>query len=205
MNVAKMLGALAGIGAAPELLTVLREFAQDGGAVRELNADDRRYLDGPVVVHESPWRDTLPEWMHSQARAERAEIVLGDSKWIVGPTEMAAVMYPRTFESPMRSEMADLYLWASTQAAAKHFGRDLAAMWKQVGGREITDREVLEPGGRLYYEYRDLAHEIRRKVIAALKAREPNGAARVAKVNPEMERPDAAGLIQMSLYLGLAA
>jgi hypothetical protein len=36
----------------------------------------------------------------------------------------------------------------------------------------ITDAAVLRPGGRLFETYRGLAHDIRRRVIAAQTARE---------------------------------
>lgn len=207
MNIAALLSAMAGMGMDSGAMAVLREFAQEHGAVRELTADERRFLDGPVVVHESPWRDTLPGWMPAQAKAERAEILLGGAPGIVGPTEIAAVMYPRTFESPMPHDMAELYLWASTKAAARHFDRTLDDLWKSLGGQRIEDRDVLEPAGRLYYTYRDLAHEIRRKVAKAQKAREPRHTSRAVPLpqRPNELSPDSAGFIQLSFYAQLAA
>jgi hypothetical protein len=161
-----MIAMLGGIGLDPRWLGALGGFA--GLFASE---DDRAFLEGPVVVHQSPWTETLPKWMPEQVRWERSEIVFGlaPKGLIVGPTEIAAVMYPRTFESPMRSELADLYLWAGVEASCRNFKKATAQMWADMNTKPIETAEVLQPYSRLWGIYQPLAHEIRRKVIAHAK------------------------------------
>lgn len=162
----KMLAAIAMVGLDRAAVAMLAEF---GGV--EISLDDRRFLQGPLIVHESPWRETLPRWMIQQAMAERAEIVFGQRAGLVGPTELAAVMYPAMMDAPPHHETADLYCWATAHACSRHYGKPLAAIWKSLGCDPIPDSQVIERNGRLYQPYNSLALDIRRKVVAAAKAR----------------------------------
>ena len=143
----------------------------------DLTADDWKFLEGPVVQHDGQWRDTTPRWMYPQIMTERAEIVFGqvDPRFIVGPTEIAAVMYPACMEHPMAHDAVELYSWASINAAARQFGHDREQLWRNLCGEDRrdwrSDDDVL--GGRhgVSQFYRDLAHEIRRRVIQHSKYR----------------------------------
>jgi hypothetical protein len=164
-NLAPMLAALAGMGAGRDLVVMLIEFAGI-----KLPLDERRFLMGPIIVdNSSGWHEVMPRWMPLQVQAERVEIALGEAAWPVGPTEIAAVMYAAVMAAPMSGETVDLYCWATANACARHYGKPVAEYWDKLvsGPRSIEDREVVKPGGRLFETYRELAGEIRRKVIAA--------------------------------------
>jgi hypothetical protein len=167
---APLLALLAQLGGAA-LVPMLAEM---GGF--QLPADDRRFLAGPIVVHANGWQNDIPKWMFDQARAERVEIILGHRKnsgWLVGPTEIAAVMYPAVMANPLHHSTHELYLWASSSASARHFDKPIAEIWAMLNMRPIEDAEVIDRHGRLWDDYRRLCDEIRRKVIAAEKSREP--------------------------------
>lgn len=156
-----LLALLAQIGAARGLLPLLAEF---GGFT--LTADDRRFLDGPAVVHSAGgWHEDIPAWLFDQLRAERVEIVLGGAPWIVGPTELTAVMYSAVCEAPLDGDHADLYLWASTNAVARHRGCPSGDLWAALGYPPIPDSAVITRGGRLWPVYQPLAEAVRRRVI----------------------------------------
>jgi len=152
------------------IAAMLEVFGTD--AFGKLSADDRRFLTGPICIHDGGWGDTLPKWMIEQAGAERVEIVLGKAPWIIGPTELAAVMYGAMMTAPRGADLTDLYLWATTQAAARHYGKPVAEYWQQLDHRPIADSDVLERSGRLWHDYQALAHEARRKTIAAQASRD---------------------------------
>jgi hypothetical protein len=135
----------------------------------KLSADDRRFLVGPICVHGRPggWNETIPKWMFEQASIERVEIVLGGKPWIVGPTELAAVMYCAMTDAVRHQDIVDLYLWASSTASARHYDRPIEGIWKQLNMRPILDADVLDRSGRLWQDYQDLACEARRKSIQA--------------------------------------
>jgi hypothetical protein len=166
----RLLSMLAGMGAGGTLVAVL---ASMGGL--KLSLEDRRFLEGPIVVHGNAWQHDVPKWMFPQIVGERAEIVLGlrPPTMTVGPTEIAAVMMPATFEAPFaRSEIVDLYMWATCNAAAIHYRRPIKHYWQNVlgGDRPIEDKDVVLRGGRLWETYWPLANEIRRKVEGHAKA-----------------------------------
>lgn len=146
----------------PVLAALLTVFAPE-----RLSADDRKFLEGPLVVHQSSWNDTRPVWIMEQVSAERVGIVLGTTpQYIIGPTEMLAVMYGASLDAPLDRDYADLYLWAGANATARKWSRDIEAVWAMFGMAPIEDRDVLLPSGRLYHVYRPLAEDVRRRVIA---------------------------------------
>ena len=116
----RMLRAMAGLGMAKEWLAALLDLG-------EFSRDQCRFMAGPVIVHRSPWMANMPDWMIRQVGACRLDILLdegaGETSCLVGPTEIAAVMYPATLEAPLTSAYCDLYLWASTNACSRHYGK----------------------------------------------------------------------------------
>lgn len=125
-----------------------------------LTQDDRRYLAGPLVVHQSSWNDTRPKWLDQQARQERVGVVFGQLPGhIVGPSEIAAVMYGATLEAPLGHEWQELYLWAAAHAVTR---RDHG---KRPDIETLPDDTFLSPAGRYHHAYRDLATDVRRKVV----------------------------------------
>lgn len=163
-----MLSVLASMGMARSAISMLAEFADI-----ELSIDDRHFLEGPIVLHQSAWNDTLPDWVAPQVAAERAEIVLKQCPMPIGPTEIMAVMYGAMLDAPRPHHTSELYLWAAANAASRRYDRDIAEIWRSLNMPPITDTDVVDRGGRLYHEYAALAAEIRRKVVAAQKQREP--------------------------------
>ena len=167
-SVPQILSILAAAGMRRDAITALAEWSD----IR-LSPDDRRFLEGPIIVHQSAWNSTLPTWVIPQVLVERTQIVLERLPFPVGPTEIMAVMYGATMDNPLRSDAADLYLWASVNAAARHFGHDPRALWMKLDMASIPSDQVVERGGRYFETYRALADEIRRKVITAQRKREP--------------------------------
>jgi hypothetical protein len=160
----KLLCALAGLGACHDLIPMLAAF---GGL--KLSADDRRFIEGPLVVHGHAWIDQVPKWMGPQAKTERIEIVLGQRKGIVGPTELAAVIMPATYEAPLQHDTVEMYLWAAAHAMGRHDNKPPVEFWNKVHehGEPMPDDDwYLERSGRCWQTYWPLADEIRRKVIA---------------------------------------
>jgi len=99
-------------------------------------------------------------------------------------------MFPAVMQAPLSSEATDLYLWATVSAACAHFGRDVDEMWRSLDARPVRDSDVIERGGRLWHDYQRLAHEIRRKVIAAQTARERQAKGEFPNQDPAL-RPAA--------------
>ncbi len=159
--------------------------------------DHIAYLTGPVVQHRSPWAESTPPWLYKAITGDRLRIILeehdkGITGWRVGPAELTTVMYPATMDAPMRMEYADIYLWASAQASARHYGKSIDEMSKQIGIEPVPDRLLTEPSGRYHQDYKHLCSDIRRRVVRAA----PSGKA------PAKTKPAAPDITteQMSLF-----
>jgi hypothetical protein len=165
-----------------------------------LTLDDSRYLRGPVVVHQNGWTETLPDWLPAMVSIERAEIVFAEtSRSIVGPAEIAAVMYPATMAAPMYSDYADLYIWATVKAHSRRKAISSDDAFRELGSDPITDASVLEPRGRLFETFRYLAQDIRRRVIAAQTERD-RADARQAKAQKPVKPANPARTVEAEQF-----
>jgi hypothetical protein len=161
---ASMLSALAELGLPASVVASFAAVFDVGG----LTLDDRRFLTGPLVVHRSPWNEGRPKWMDIQAVQERVLVVFGQlPRHIIGPSEIAAVMYGASMDAPLGHEWHELYLWAAAQAVARRDGG------KRPGCIETLDDDVfLSPDGRYHHSYRELAQDVRRRVVTLQAGRE---------------------------------
>ena len=67
-NTRKMLQILASLNTPKELLASLLEIA-------EFSLHHVRYLAGPLVIHRSPWSDTIPQWLKFACIQDRLELI----------------------------------------------------------------------------------------------------------------------------------
>lgn len=170
--IAGVLGALASMGGGRIAAAMVDAFDL---TPEKMAADEKRWLHGPVVVHQCGWTDMIPRWMIEGVPAERMAIVMGEHPdWVVGPLEIACVMMPATMEAPLNRDTADLYLWASSRAMAKHLGLTPEAFAERTALEFVPDSAVFGPRARLRFAYLDLCQAIRRKVARAQAARERN-------------------------------
>ncbi|MCH8996696.1 MAG: hypothetical protein IID48_00330 [Proteobacteria bacterium] len=166
-----MLLSMADLGLGKEMVAVLLEMSGD------YHRDHIRFMKGPVVVHRSPWDDTIPKWLFDGIAGDRLRIIFQEREegvvgQHIGPVELSAVMYPAMLESPTSSEVSDLYLWATTKACARRDDKPEAVYWENLGCDPVEDRHVLEPNGRCHHAYRELAHAVRSKVLEQQMERE---------------------------------
>lgn len=133
-----------------------------------LTTEQRRYLSGPLVLHNASWADTLPDWLRNVILLARAAQVAGEVAGEVEPglatlEEVCAYLYTASLVFPLPRDYAEVYVWAIAQVLAKH-GR--AASVEAVF-------EVLGEAGALYraltpYQERDVLRrlqcDIRRSV-----------------------------------------
>jgi hypothetical protein len=132
-----------------------------------------QYVFGPLVVHvdqihatESPMGSITPDMLkrwRPRVSVERLEILCGERPDLVSPTELVLVMYNAALWRPLSHNARMLYLWAgqrATTAVGMNQALDLGPGALQLP----TDDEIFV--GWLNRDYRDLANEIIRKVIA---------------------------------------
>lgn len=131
-----------------------------------------RYVFGPLVVHVDRTETTerlgsittamLKRW-RPRVDVERLEILCGERPDLVSPTELVLVMYNAALWTPLTHNARMLYLWAgqrATVAVGMNNGLDFSP-----GSLKLPDDDEVFVGW-LNRDYRDIANEIIRKVIA---------------------------------------
>jgi hypothetical protein len=117
-NIRKMLQILASLNTPKELLASLLEIA-------EFSLHHVRYLAGPLVIHRSPWSDTIPQWLKFACIQDRLELIFTEYEQDqVGvsstATEVLTYMMPATYEAPLHRDYVDLYLWVGNEVLTKY-------------------------------------------------------------------------------------
>jgi hypothetical protein len=114
----QLITAFAQLDANPQITSLMMEMA-------ELDRWWVRYMAGPVILHRSPWAETLPTWVIPAIYADRAELIAQEVRdGMVGELatslEVMAYMYPATMDAPLSYEWVQVYLYCGQQALAKH-------------------------------------------------------------------------------------
>ncbi len=200
----QLITAFAQLDANPQITAVLMEMA-------EVDRRLVRYMAGPVIIHRSPWAETLPAWVIPAVYADRAEQIAQEVREetfgeLATTLEVMAYMYPATLDTPLSYEWVQVYLYCGQEALAKHGKLPAGQSFAQVVlGKEqplaLTDyiqSQFLVP----------LQRDIRRKVVQVAAVR---GVAKLSRSHPivldaeaesavdEEQKPISYGPLQMSL------
>ncbi|MFD2101327.1 hypothetical protein [Flagellimonas iocasae] len=116
-------------------------------------------LQSPIIVYSSPWEDAVPKYLLEYITMARM-LTQMRGEHMASLTEVVAYMMPRTFESPMPSEWANIYTWCGLQYA-KTFKRDgqIEAM-EEVAPQQLSEYEM-----GLLKKLRVWIYEKRRKAL----------------------------------------
>jgi hypothetical protein len=142
-----------------------------------LAAEQRRYLSGPIILHNPGWADCVPDWLIAAIPAARLEQVTAE---VAGETErdlatleeVCAYLYTASLAFPLDRDYTAIYLWSTAQALSRQ-GRVPSVevvfeMLGEIGAHDRTltayqEREVL----------RVLRRDIRRSVTRHARAPKP--------------------------------
>jgi len=72
-------------------------------------------LTDPIVLHRSPWADTLPEWVRGQIIMERTVALIKGDPGMATDAEAMAYIYPASLEAPLDHDWSEIYLYVSTR------------------------------------------------------------------------------------------
>jgi len=153
-------------GMSPHIIADLLAFA-------DVHIRHRRYLSGPIVLSDPPWRDTLPDWLPSAIYADRLSRVLQEyNHGIIGenatPAEILAYLFPRVLDAPLADEWRRVYLWAGQSTLPRHNQMALDDFTRQMNAGA---RVILSPDERLNL-LDPLARNIRDSVIERAQRRD---------------------------------
>jgi hypothetical protein len=131
-------------------------LAGELGADASLTAEQKRYLEGPLMAADHGWAQTIPEWLRTAIPKARVERVLrelmeeaeGERATL---EEVAAYLYTASLAAPLNHEVARVDFWVMAQVLAKYTADTPETIWDKLGldegERELTDylrREVLD-------------------------------------------------------------
>jgi hypothetical protein len=76
----------------------------------------------PLIVHRSPWMDTLPGWLKEQVTTERLLALMqsnrGKEVLTATDAEALAYLYPASLDAPLDRDWSDIYLYLATRVCA---------------------------------------------------------------------------------------
>ena len=101
-------------------------------------------LESPVIVYSSPWQDAVPKDLIKNITLSRLFCLMSGKK-TASLTEVIAYMMPRTFESPLHSEWANIYIWCGLQYASRFKNanqkNDMVIAIKDIAPETLSDYE----------------------------------------------------------------
>jgi hypothetical protein len=104
-----------------------------------LTAEQRRYLSGPIVLHNPGWADTVPEWLTAAIPAARLDQVTAENAGeiehdLATLEEVCAYLYTSSLAFPLDSDHTAIYLWATGQVLSRQ-GRitSIASAFEMLG------------------------------------------------------------------------
>ncbi len=134
-----------------------------------LTAEQRRYLSGPIVLHNSGWADTLPEWLSAAIPVARLDQVTAENAGeiehdLATLEEVCAYLYTASLAFPLDRDHAAIYLWATGQVLT-HQDRvaSIESVFEMLGeiGRDCQTLTNYQESNVLHVLQRD----IRRSVV----------------------------------------
>jgi hypothetical protein len=168
-----VLAEAASYGMPPQVVATLDDVAAMLGLYDPLPTGQAAHLAGPIVQ----WRTDRRQPTHERvvelerlALKQRALIAFGGAPTghQVGTAEIVAAM-GNLHKEWAPGEYYDVFTWASVDVLGTLMGSTPDELRKEKGWSSVSDADVIQPGGRLYPTYVEMATEIRRFAIASLK------------------------------------
>lgn len=137
---------------------------------RKLRAEQRRYLEGPLVVGSPFWTDT-PEWLRRAIPKARLRQVLRELAGTVEYAELAtleevsAYLMAASFDAPLNHNAAAVYFWVAAQVLVQYGMVDsLESYWDRLdsGVLGTSHRELSE------YQQSEYLRPLQRRIRASV-------------------------------------
>ncbi len=133
-----------------------------------LTVEQRRYLSGPIVLHNPGWADCVPDWLITAIPAARLEQVTDETVGkiecnLATLEEVCAYLFTASLAFPLDGDHTAIYLWAIAQVLARQ-GRavSVAAVFEMLGMMEPRTFSVYQECEILRRLQRDLRRSVAR-------------------------------------------
>ena len=142
-----------------------------------LVAEQRRYLSGPIVLHNPGWADSVPEWLISAIPAARLEQVKAEvadetERDLATLEEVCAYLYTASLAFPLDRDYTVIYLWATAQVLSRQSrAPSIESVFEMLENIGMHDQILTD-----YQEHevlRVLRRDIRRSVTRHTRAPKP--------------------------------
>lgn len=168
-----VLAEAAGYGMPPEVVATLDDVAAMLGLYEPLPPGQASHLGGPIVQWRYDRKQQIHERIHDAERLalkQRALIAFGaaPADHQIATAEIVCAL-GNCDKDNMPPEFYQVFCWASVDVLAHMTQQTPASIRKAKGWPEITDADVVKPGGRLHPTYVKIATDIRRMIIATFK------------------------------------
>ena len=125
------------------------------------------YLRAPLILPDSPWADSLPDWLPPAVYGDRLASILAEyGSGIVGslatPAEVLAYLYPLTLDAPLPEDLRRIYLYAGREVLPRHNRMSRTDFLARMTGGQPLELTVHE-----YRRLRRLQYDLRRRAVRA--------------------------------------
>ncbi|MBW8201936.1 hypothetical protein [Flagellimonas abyssi] len=98
-------------------------------------------LSSPIIVYPSAWQDAVPKQVLDNITLARLLTQMQGER-MASLTEVVAYMMPRTFESPMPGEWANIYTWCGLQFAKTFKNAGQIGAMMEIAPKQLSDYEL---------------------------------------------------------------
>lgn len=104
-------------------IAFLEAVAEELGST--LYAEQRRYIEGPLVLPNGTWADVTPTWIRKAVPGARIQQVLlelagEETERLATLEEVVAYFHIASLEAPLDSDAARCYFWAGARVLSRH-------------------------------------------------------------------------------------
>ncbi len=161
----KMLQVLASLNAPKELLATLLEIG-------EFSLHHVRYLAGPLIIHASPWSDSIPKWLKFACIEDRLELICTEYEQnqvgnYATTAEVLTYMMPATYEAPLQRDYSDLYIWLGNEVLTKHnkLPKGCSNFYESLGNGSTNNSNSIISFQQVKENFNYLSRSIRRSIV----------------------------------------
>jgi len=126
----------------------------------------------PLIVADTAWAETLPDWLKNEVEAERTihgfAAMMGKEVPKVGDAEVVTYLFTAALRAPLTSEFSEIYIYLSAKLKRSQ-GKELEPFMQEAIDRGLSDWEEHELNELRYKIYTRRGGEVSNNVLDVMR------------------------------------